>query len=817
MKVSLNWLKDYIQLDLEPAKIGEILTEIGLEVEGEEVVESIPGGLKGVVVGHVLTCQQHPDADRLSLTTVDVGGVEPLQIVCGASNVAQGQKVLVATVGTELFPLGSEKSLVIKKGKIRGKVSEGMICAEDELGLGTDHDGIMVLSENAPVGTPAAEYLKIDTDYVYEIGLTPNRSDATNHLGVARDLAAALTVNYQHNGQLQIPAVEAFHPLTGKAPIEVEVKNPEACPRYAGITMSNLTVKESPEWLRNRLTAIGVRPINNVVDVTNFILHELGQPLHAFDLDKIGGQKIVVQTLPSGTLFTSLDEVERKLHANDLMICDGHNQGMCIGGVFGGIGTGVTASTTSIFLESAHFNAGWIRRTSMRHNLRTDAAKVFEKGSDPNIAVYALKRAALLLEELAAGQISSPIIDFYPSPIAPIEISLSYEYINRLIGVNIPEQEIKTILKALEMTIRHEAKGGITVAIPTNKSDVTRPADLVEEILRIYGFNKVPIPPNIDTAINVAPKPEAHTLRNRIGDMLAAQGFHEMMAVSLSQSKYYRETRDSIPDNQLVYINNTSNIHLDIMRPDMLFSALEAVVHNQNRQVTRIRLFEFGRTYQHDELGQIDEREFLSLTLTGNRFPQTWIESNDRVSDFFTLKAHVHSVLKSMGLTGFQQKVMAAEPGFSYGLIYHRGPEKLVSFGKVDAAVAKKMGCRHEVFFAVFHWQPLMKASAKNRISYQEVSKYPSVRRDLALVIDNTVKFEDIVAIAKKIGKKLITDIDLFDVYENEEQLGHNKRSYAVSFLFEDPEKTLKDKEVDKVMQKLIQEYEEKLGAAIRR
>lgn len=804
-------------MDLEPSKIGEILTEIGLEVEGEEVVDSIPGGLKGVVVGHVLTCQQHPNADRLSLTTVDLGQEEPVQIVCGAPNVAQGQKVLVATVGTQLFPLGSETALVIKKGKIRGEVSQGMICAEDELGLGTDHDGIMVLSADAQIGLPAAEYLNLKSDYVYEIGLTPNRSDATNHLGVARDLAAALAINYNHSGALQIPSVETFQEKGGNSIVEVTVKNPEACPRYAGVTISDLVIKESPEWMRNRLTAIGVRPINNVVDITNYVLHELGQPLHAFDLDKISGKKVIVQSLSDGTPFVTLDEVERKLSSHDLMICDGNNKGMCIGGVFGGIGTGVTDQTTRIFLEAAHFDAGWIRRTSMRHNLRTDAAKVFEKGSDPNIAVYALKRAALLLEELADGKVSSPVIDLYPEPIKQAQISLTYEYINRLIGVDIPEHEVRAILKALDMPILTDDQGTITVGIPTNKSDVTRPADLVEEILRIYGFNKVPIPSNIDTAINVASKPEPSALRNRIGDMLAARGFHEMMAVSLSQSKYYHEILKGMDDQQLVYINNTSNIHLDIMRPDMLFSGLEAVVHNQNRQVSRVQLFEFGRTYQYHQEGHIIEKEFLSLTISGNRWPQNWIESNNRTSNFYTLKGYVQAILQSLGVQGYQQKGTDAHAGFAFGITYHRGPKDLVTFGKVDSVVAKKMGCRNEVYFAVFHWEALMKAASKNRISYQEISKFPSMRRDLALIIENSVKFEDIVGIAKKTGKKLIAHIDLFDVYENAEQLGPDKRSYAVSFLFENPEKTLKDKEVDKVMQKLIQEYESKLGASIRR
>ena len=816
MKVSLNWLKDYLNIDIAPEKVGEILTEIGLEVEGEEVVESIPGGLKGVVVGHVVECGQHPNADRLSLTKVDVGEEAPLSIVCGAPNVARGQKVFVATVGTELHPLGSEEPLKIKKGKIRGEVSAGMICAEDELAIGTDHDGILVLPDNTKIGTPAADILDVETDYVYEIGLTPNRSDATNHLGVVKDLAAALKINYENDGRVQVPAIDSFSVDNTDAPVEVVVENNEACPRYAGLTITGLTIEDSPEWMQNRLKSIGVRPINNIVDITNFILHELGQPLHAFDLDKIKDRKIVVKTLPQNSAFTTLDEVERKLNAEDLMICDGDENGMCIAGVFGGIGTGVTEKTTRIFLESAHFDAQYVRRTSMRHNLRTDAARVFEKGSDPNVAVYALKRAALLIKELAGGEISSEIVDLYPKPIKPTEVTVAYEYVNRLIGVDISRPDIHRILEALEMDIVKEDETHFTVAVPTNKADVTRPADVVEEILRIYGFNKVPIPASINTAISVAEKPEPAAVRNQIGDMLAAQGFHEMMALSLSQSRYYQEMIEGTSDEALVYINNTSNVHLDIMRPDMLFSALEAVVHNQNRQVNRIKLFEFGRTYRHGDDGLI-EKEYLSLTLSGERWPQNWIFGNDQASDFYTLKAYVQHVLDRLGISGFQITGIEDDPRFSYGLLYHRGPKQLVHFGKVDPAVAKSMGCRGEVFFAVFNWLPLLKALKKHRISYEEVSKFPSTRRDLALVIDNSVKFEDIVAIAKKVGKKLIKEIDLFDVYENAEQLGPNKRSYAVSFQFEDPNKTLKDKEVDKVINKMIADYETKLGATIRR
>ncbi|WP_282778722.1 phenylalanine--tRNA ligase subunit beta [Phaeodactylibacter xiamenensis] len=814
MKVSLNWLKEYIDIDHSPEEVSAMLTGIGLEEEGMERVESIRGGLEGVVVGHVLECGQHPDADRLSLTKVDVGGEAPLQIVCGAPNVAQGQKVMVATVGTTLYPVGSEEPLTLKKGKIRGQVSEGMICAEDELGTGTSHDGILVLPEDTAVGTPAREYFNIEIDHVYEIGLTPNRSDATNHLGVAKDLAAYLKVNHSHNDGVHLPSVDGFKADDQSLPVSIEVEDAEACPRYAGLTLKGITVKESPNWLKNRLLSIGLRPINNVVDVTNFVLHELGQPLHAFDLAKVKGNKIVVKALPKGTKFTTLDETERELTGEDLMICNGAGEGMCIAGVFGGIGSGVTENTTDVFLESAHFNAKWVRRTSMGHNLRTDAAKVFEKGSDPNIVVYALKRAALLIKELAGGTLSSDITDLYPNPVKPVEVKVSYAHTNRLIGIDIPKAKIHSILEALEMKILADDGETFTVAVPTNKSDVTREADVIEEILRIYGYNEVPIPEQVKTGLNIAPQPDPNLLRDKIGDYLAANGFNEMMALSLSRSQYYKEIFEGLADNKLVYINNTSTVQLDIMRPDMLFSGLEAILHNQNRQQSRLKLFEFGRTYQHGE-NKIDEQQHLSLFMTGERHPETWLGVREGDADYYALKAFVENILARFGLQGYQETALR-DNSLAFGLEYHRGPQTLVRFGKVNPKLVKAMDIRGEVFYADFSWDNLMKARKKYKLSYEELNKFPSSRRDLALVIDNSVKFSDIVAIARKVGKKLIKDINLFDVYENEEQLGAGKKSYAVSFTFENPEKTLKDKEVDKVVNKLIADYESKLGATIR-
>ncbi|MEM9822763.1 MAG: phenylalanine--tRNA ligase subunit beta [Bacteroidota bacterium] len=819
MKISLNWLKDYLSIDLDPDKISEILTDIGLEVEGMETVESIKGGLAGVLVGEVKTCQQHPNADRLSLTTVDVGREQDLQIVCGAPNVAAGQKVMVATIGTTLhFSDGNE--VKIKKGKIRGEHSEGMICAEDELGIGDSHEGIIVLPNEVAVGTAASDYFEIETDVVYDIGLTPNRSDATSHTGVAKDLAAALKINYEHAGTVKMPDVSGFKVDQQNYPIEVVVEDALACPRYTGVTITGLTVKESPNWLKNRLKAIGVRPINNIVDATNFILHELGQPLHAFDADQISGRKVIVKQLPEGSKFLSLDKVERTLHSQDLMICDGESKGMCIAGVFGGINSGVTENTKNVFLESAHFNAKSIRRTSTRHLLRTDAAVCFEKGSDPNLTRYALQRAVLLFQELAGGEVASEIIDIYPTTIDPVKVEVQYDRINRLIGVAIAPEKVKEILRAMAMGIVDETATGLTVAVPTNKVDVVREVDVIEEILRIYGFNQVPVPTYIKSAIMLREKPDKQKVRNVVGDLLMSCGFNEMMAVSLTQSNYYKDSMP-IPEQQLVYVNNTSNIHLDIMRPNMLLSGLEAIQHNQNRQSADLKLYEFGHSYLQLEEG-FKEEAHLSLWLSGHQSGESWLNKDHAVVTYHTLKAYVHQVMARLGFGNYQQTALGQQGENSvmeltYGLRYHRGPQILVEFGKVRSALVKQMGIKQEVFYADFKWDTILRALKKQKIDFEELTKYPSVRRDLALVIDNSINFDDIAVIAKKTGKKLLKDINLFDVYKNEEQLGKDKKSYAVSFIFEDPTKTLKDKEVDKIMNKLIEQYEGKLGAKIRR
>ncbi len=837
MTTSLNWLKEYIDIDLPVEQIENLLTSLGLEVEGMEEKETIEGGLEGIVVGQVLECTKHPNADKLSLTKVDVGNGEPLSIVCGAPNVAAGQKVLVATIGTMLRPVEGDP-FKIKKGKIRGEVSEGMICAEDEIGIGTSHDGIMVLPGETAVGTTGRDYFKIETDTVFDIGLTPNRSDATCHLGVAKDLAAALKVQLGKNGDVKLPTVDESHfqNLTSLPKFDATVENLEACPRFSGVVIKNLKIGESPDWLKKRLLSIGVRPISNIVDITNFILHELGQPLHAYDLEKIAGQKIIVKTMPEGTKYLSLDERERSLSSGDLVVCDGNSKGMCIGGVFGGIDSGVTDGTTSIFLESAHFNAKWIRRSSTRHDLRTDAAKVFEKGSDPNNCVFALKRAAALIAELASGEIASGIVDIYPNPIEPAHVEVTYDYVNRLIGTDISPWDINEILTALGMEILAESDKKFTVAVPTNKADVTRPADVVEEILRVYGLDNVPVPNQMRVSMVERQSPDPSQVRNAIGDLLAANGFSEAMSLSLSQSRFYEEILP-IGKDELVWVNNTSNAHLDIMRPTMLFSGLEAVAHNQNRQQGDLKLFEFGRTYRRKNREQraetldvkqmFEERQHLALFLTGRRLGESWLNTTNGNSDYYTLRSFVETVFARIGISGYQQTVVGAEGGdsflgaggnvFAYGMNYHRGPKRMVKFGKIQPKICKNMGIKSDVFYADFDWDALLKAAKKNSISLVELNKFPSMRRDLALVIGNTVKFSDLAALAGKVGKKLLKGINLFDVYEDEKRLGEGKVSYAMSFTFENPERTLKDKEVDKVMNELIRGYEEKFGAVIRR
>lgn len=826
MKVSLNWLKQYVEVKESKEEVSDILTNIGLEVEGMEIYETIKGSLAGLVIGQMLTCQKHPGADKLSVTTVDVGAEAPLQIVCGAPNAPQavGKKVVVATIGATLYTPEGE-SFKIKKGKIRGEESFGMICAEDEIGLGSSHDGIMIIEdENATTGMPAAAYFtkQVITDVVYEIGLTPNRSDATGHLGTAFDLAAALKTNYQDQGTFTQPDTSAFKVDNNNLSIEVEVENLEACPRYAGVCIEGVTIKESPSWIQNHLKAIGIEPKNNVVDITNYVLHELGQPLHAFDYDQIKGKKVVVKNLADKTKFTTLDDIERTLSQEDLMICDGEGNGMCIAGVFGGSQSGVSDATVNIFLESAFFNAISIRRSSMRHLLRTDAATRFEKGVDPNAILYALKRAALLIQEYAGGTIASEVVDIYPTPIERAQVTVRFDKITNLIGADIPKEDIKTILGYLDMNILEETAEALSIDIPTNKVDVTRDADVIEEILRIYGYNKVATPTTVNSVLSFAPSPNPFKVRNLIADLLTSSGFNEMMATSMTRSEYYKKHLPQDEDS-LVYVNNTSNQHLDLMRPSMLFSGLEAIVHNQNRQSQDLKLYEFGKTYFKkviDGEGNRDyfEQQHITLFLTGQRHAENWHNPKGAKVSFYTLKAYVEHVMTRLGI--LPQSVQCSpikDDIFTYGLKYHRGKQEIVRFGRLDGNIALGMGIKQEVFYADFDFDIILQVLKKHKMKYQPLSKYPAVRRDLALVLDKQVGYNDILSIAVKTGGKQLQATNLFDVYENEEHVGTGKKSCSVSFIFQDYNKTLKDKDIDKVMSKLIATYEKKLNALIRK
>ncbi len=811
MKISYNWLKSYLPIDLPAEEVADILTQIGLEVEHFSQVESVEGGFRGIVIGEVLSKAQHPNADRLSVCQVSLG-TETVQIVCGAPNVDAGQKVVVATVGTTLYPTNGE-SFKIKKSKIRGEESFGMICAEDEIGLGESHDGIMVLDASASAGTEAAEHFGIETDVIFDIGLTPNRSDGMSHFGVAQDLAAYLKYHKLSSNSAEGPNVSHFTLGTNSRPFEIEVKDFEACPRYAGITFSNVEVKESPNWLKQRLNAVGVRPINNIVDITNFVQHELGQPLHAFDADEVQGDKIIVRQLPQGTKFLALDELERELHEEDLMICDGNNTGMCIAGVFGGATSGVSQKTKNIFLESAHFDAMTIRKASMRHNLRTDAAIRYEKGTDPNLPVYALKRAALLFQELAGAEITSEIIDLYPTKIQRKEIEVRFARVSKLIGTEISAADQKAILEAMDMKILSSDETKMRVSVPTNKAEVLREVDIIEEILRIYGLNNVAIDSAIRSAISYSPKPDKHRLKNQISAFLSAQGGREAMSLSLSQSAFAETFNWQI--ESLVHINNTSNQSLDIMRPNMLVSALENLRHNLNYQNNDVCLYEFGRTYFPKENGH-GETNHLTIAITGKSKPSNWHNPKEAESDYFHLKSLVEGVLSRLGIQGFQSAKTDGE-AFLYGQRFFRGQQEFVQFGRVHPKLEKAFSVKQSVFYADFNWDMLMRAMKKQKINFAPISKYPSTRRDLALVIEKSLNFEDIVKLTRKEGKGLLKSVDLFDVYENEEQLGAGKKSYAISLFFQDDKKTLKDKDVDKVVDKLIQLFEKQLNAVIRK
>ena len=808
MKISYNWIKQFIKTDWTAEQTGGLLTDLGLEVEGIDTYESIQGGLKGVVVGEVLTCEQHPNADRLKVTTVNIGTDEPLQIVCGAPNVSAGQKVPVATIGTTLYTEEGE-AWTIKKGKIRGEQSHGMICAEDELGLGKSHDGIMVLDNDVIVGTPAADIFNIENDSVFEIGLTPNRADAMSHYGTARDLKAGL-LQKEINLELITPSVSAFHVDNRTLKIDVDVQAKELAPRYCGVTISGIKVTESPDWLKHRLKAIGLTPKNNVVDVTNYVLHELGQPLHAFDAAKITGQKIEVKTVPAGTKFTTLDEIERELHEDDLMICDTEKP-MCIAGVFGGITSGVTETTTSIFLESAYFNPISIRKTAKRHGLNTDASFRFERGIDPNITEYALKRAALLILELAGGEITSDIIDAYPNKIEDFQVRLSFDNAKKLIGEEIPRETIKSILTSLDIKVNNVTETGLGLTVPAYRNDVQREADVIEEILRVYGYNNINITEKLNASISNSSRFEDHKLQNVIGNQLASQGFYEMLANSLTSPEYITLSEQLKEEHNVVMLNPLSN-DLSVMRQSLLFSGLEALSYNINRKRSDVKLFEYGKTY-HQYNEQREEYKHLTLLTTGNRTQEAWNGLN-KLSDFFYFKGIVSSVLERLGISRYKE-TPTKEDIFSEGLSISLGKTKLVNYGIVKKSVLKHFSISQDVLFADFNWDNILEIAQRHKIKFTAIPKYPEVRRDFALLLDDSVSFDAIHTIAKQTEKQLLKDINLFDVYQGK-NLPKGKKSYAISFILQDEHKTLTDKQIDKIMNKLQANFEKQLGAELR-
>lgn len=773
MNISYSWLKEYIDIDLTPQELADVLTQLGLEISGIEEVESIKGGLKGLVVGHVETCQPHPDSDHLSLTTVNIGEEEVLPIVCGAPNVAAGQKVIVATVGTTLYD--GDNEFKIKKSKIRGEASMGMICAEDEIGVGTSHDGIMVLPPATPIGLPAAKYFNVENDFVLEIDLTPNRIDGASHIGVARDIAAYLkqakAITYTRK------SVDHFNADDNKLEIPVTVENSEACPRYCGVTLTGITVKDSPDWLKKRLVTIGQTPINNIVDVTNYVLHETGQPLHAFDADQITGGKVVVKTLPAKTTFTTLDEEERELHENDLMICNG-NEGMCIAGVFGGIKSGVTTSTTNIFLESAYFNPVYVRKTARRHALNTDASFRFERGVDPNGLLYALKRAALLIKEVAGGTISSDIVDVYSDKNfgAWFPVSISYAQVKRLIGKELEPDTIKKILLALEMEIVSESADGLEIKVPPYRVDVQREADVIEDILRVYGYNNVEPLLSVNSTIQYSAKPDRNKLQNTISEMLTAQGFNEIMNNSLTKTSHY-ENLNSYKQDETVNIFNPLSADLNAMRQNLLFGALDVIAYNINRKNADLKLYEFGNCYflkdpddQNSPAHKYHEEQHLGIWLTGNKAKVNWI-SPEQKTTFYELKSYVENTLRRLGVKFDSLEITGTDSDlFGEGLLYsHKGGKKVIAeLGFVNPGHLKDAEITQEVYYADLHWDNIINLIRKHNVAFHELPKYPEVRRDLALLLDKSVTFKQVKEIAYKVERKLLRNVDLFDVYEGD-------------------------------------------------
>ena len=807
MKISYNWLKQFIKTDWDIEKTSELLTDLGLETEGIESYQSVKGGLEGVVVGKVLTCEKHANADKLKVTTVDIGSGEPLQIVCGAPNVAAGQKVPVATIGTTLYT-EEGKAWKIKKGKIRGEESHGMICAEDELGLGKSHDGILILESSIKVGTPAAAIFDIENDQVFEIGLTPNRADAMSHYGVARDLKAGL-LQKEVSLELITPSVSSFHTENRMLKIDVDVQDKDKAPRYCGVTISGIKVADSPAWLQNRLKAIGLSPINNVVDTTNYVLHELGQPLHAFDAAKITGNKVIVKTLKAGTKFITLDEVERELHEDDLMICDAEKP-MCIAGVFGGIHSGVTEGTTSIFLESAYFNPVAIRKTAKRHALNTDASFRFERGIDPNITEYALKRAALLIQEFAGGEITSDVVDMYPKKIEDFQVRLSFDNAKKLIGEEIPRETIKSILTSLDIKVNNVTEAGLGLTVPAYRNDVQRESDIIEEVLRVYGYNNIGITSKLNASISYSSRTEDHKIQNIAGNQLAAQGFNEILSNSLTTPTYIELSEQLKEANNVMMLNPLSN-DLSAMRQSMLFSGLEAVSHNINRRQLDLKLFEFGKTYH--QYNEREELKHLSLLVTGNKTQESWYTATQK-GDFFYFKGIITALLERLGISNAKASPIKSDL-FSEGLQLGFGKIKLVEFGIVKKSILKHFDIDQEVLYADINWDAILKVISGKSIKVTDISKYPEVRRDFALLLDDGVSFDSIYTIAKQTEKQLLKEVSLFDVYQGK-NLPKGKKSYAVSFTLQDEKKTLTDKQIDKIMNKLQANFEKQLGAELR-
>ena len=816
MNISYKWLKEYVDFDLTAQQVCDALTSTGLEVDALEEVQSIKGGLKGLYVGKVLTCEPHPNSDHLHVTTVDLGKGEPSQIVCGAPNVAAGQKVIVADLGCVLYD--GDQEFVIKKSKLRGVESNGMICAEDEIGVGNDHSGIIVLPEDAVVGTPAAEYYHLESDWLIEVDITANRADGLSHWGVARDLYAWLLSN-GHETKMHRPDCSKFKVDNHDLPIEVVIENQEACKRYACVSITDCEVKESPDWLKNKLTTIGLRPINNIVDITNYIMMAYGQPLHCFDADMVKGHKIVVKTMPEGTPFQTLDGVEHKLSDRDLAICNAEDP-MCIAGVFGGKGSGTYETTKNVVLESAYFHPTWIRKSARRHGLSTDASFRFERGIDPNGTIYALQQAAILCQELAGGKVSMDIVDVYPEPIKNAVVELSFEYVNNLVGKFLSPGVIKYLCRALDMEVKFENVQGLTLEIPAYRVDVTRPCDVVEDILRIYGYNNVEIPTQLKSSLVIkGDEDRKHKLANLVSEQLVGEGFNEILNNSLTKSSYYGDKQDT-----LVHIMNPLSSDLNVMRQTLLFGGLESIQHNVNRKRQNLRFFEFGNVYTFDPEKKNDddpmqaykEQNHAALWVTGKRVEGSWAHKNED-STFYELSAYVENILRRIGVKpGMTVRKKSENDIFSSGLtIENRGGKKLVEMGIITKKLQKQFGLDNPVYYAEMNWTALMKVIKKNEVLYTEISKFPAVSRDLALLVDNSVEFAQIEQIARQTEKKFLKKVELFDVYEGD-KLPAGKKSYAVNFILQDEEKTMGDKQIDAIMQKLITNIKKQLNAELR-